>query len=68
MSEPELGTCHFGCRCYTDRLTHVYYPEGCWVYPHDNNQWLCPHHTIKGLQNNEGYTVEGYLHDKQNTE
>ena len=66
MTEPEMGRCHFGCRCYTDRLTLVHYPEGCWCFPKDYDQWLCPHHTLKGLQNNSGYTLKGYLHDKQN--
>lgn len=57
--------CHFGCRCAKEKLTRVHYPDGCWVYPHDHDQWLCPQHTLKGLQNNVGYTVQGFLHDQK---
>ena len=62
---PAYKRCRFGCRCDGGNLTRVYYPDGCWVYPHDTDQWLCPQHTIKGLQNNEGYTMEGFLHDEE---
>jgi len=54
--------CHFGHPCPPARLTRCYFPEGCWCYPDDHDQWLCPQHTIKGLQNNAGTTVQGYLH------
>lgn len=55
--------CHFGHDCPSEKLTLVHYPDGCWVYPHDHDQWLCPQHTLKGLQNNVGNTVRGFLHD-----
>lgn len=57
--------CHFGCKCEQAKLTRVHYPDGCWVYPDVYDQWLCPQHTFKGLQNNEGWTVEGFLHEKE---
>jgi hypothetical protein len=56
--------CHFGCECPYERLTLVYYEEGCWCFPNDKQQWLCPQHAIKGMQNNEGLTQAGYLHGK----
>lgn len=55
-------TCHFGCE--SSQLTLVHYPEGCWCFD-DKDQWLCPQHTVKGLQNNSGYTVEGFLHEER---
>lgn len=53
--------CRFGCTW--THLTLVHYPEGCWCFP-DEYQWLCSQHTIKGLQNNTGETVAGYLHGR----
>lgn len=53
-------TCQFGCE--SELLTLVFYPHGCWCFPNEQEQWLCPQHTIKGLQNNEGYILKGYLH------
>lgn len=60
MSVPDQ--CQFGHACLPDRLTLVHFPEGCWCFPEVQAQWLCPQHTIKGLQNNAGETVQGYLH------
>lgn len=55
--------CHFGCKVkHSTQLTLIHYPDGCWCFP-DREQWLCPQHAIKGLQNNHGYTVRGYLHN-----
>lgn len=53
-------TCQFGCE--SELLTLVFYPHGCWCFPNEQEQWLCPQHTIKGLQNNEGYILKGHLH------
>ena len=58
---PERKICRFNCSTPHDLLTLVYYPDGCWCFP-DKYQWLCPQHAIKGMQNNEGLTQEGYLH------
>lgn len=58
-----VSRCHFGHGCLTERLTLVYFPMGCWCYPNDREQWLCPQHAIKGLQNNLSETVRGYLHE-----
>ena len=58
-----MSKCRFwelGCT-KTTNLTLVRYTEPCWCF-NDLEQWLCPQHTVKGLQNNEGQTVEGYLH------
>lgn len=55
--------CRFGCTVREELLTLVYYPDGCFCFP-DSEQWLCPQHTIKGLQNNQGWTLKGYLHEE----
>lgn len=65
---PDLRTCHFftkfGCVCAPERLTLVHYDNGCWCFPDDNDQWLCPQHVIKGLQNNGGLMISGYMKDQ----
>lgn len=57
--------CHFGHFCLQELLTLCHFPDGCWCYPDDKYQWLCPQHTIKGMQNNAGETVSGYLHKEE---
>jgi len=55
--------CRFGCAVADERfLSLVQYGDGCICFD-DPYQWLCPQHTVKGLQNNAGVVVRGYLKD-----
>jgi hypothetical protein len=56
-------TCRFGCECPIEQLTRVQYEDGCWCFT-DQEQWLCPQHAIKGVQNNAGRLLRGYLVEK----